>query len=141
MYVEIHFLGGDVTPEFLRKVRDLFSEVGDKLHITVEPTAPLAEDDWAFSGRPASESEIANMVSECEEEYRSGMGYTAEEVVNDFLNDRNPNKPLTAEDWVRPGRPATDAELRQLVEDMENDGPAEDLDVVFNRIEKVLASR
>lgn len=49
--------------------------------------------------------------------------------------------PLTAEDWVRPGRPATDAELRQLVEDMENDGPAEDLDVVFNRIEKVLASR
>ncbi len=51
------------------------------------------------------------------------------------------DRPLTAEDWVRPGRPATDEELKQLVEEMENDGPAEDVDVVFDRIERVLASR
>lgn len=48
--------------------------------------------------------------------------------------------PLTEEDWVRPGRPATDQELRQLVEAMENDGPAEDADVVFDRIGRLFAS-
>jgi len=30
-------------------------------------------------------------------------------------------KPLTDADWVRPGRPATDEEMEQLVQEMMND--------------------
>jgi hypothetical protein len=33
----------------------------------------------------------------------------------------NKPKPLTDEDWVRPGRPATDEEITMLIESMEND--------------------
>jgi len=42
------------------------------------------------------------------------------------------DRPLTAEDWVRPGRPATDEELKQLVEEMENDTGEFTLDEVVN---------
>lgn len=44
----------------------------------------------------------------------------------DFVKtvNRKPSKklkPLTAEDWIKPGRPATDEEIDQLIEEMEAD--------------------
>ena len=50
----------------------------------------------------------------------------------------NSYKPLTAADWVRPGRPATDEELEQLAVEMENDGAGEEIEIVFNRLKKQL---
>lgn len=54
-------------------------------------------------------------------------------VVNEVKD-----KPLAAADWVRPGRPATEKEIEQLAIEMENDGPGEDSEIVFNRIKKGL---
>lgn len=47
-------------------------------------------------------------------------------------------EPLTATDWVRPGRPATEKEIDQLILEMDNDGPGEDAEIVFKRIKKGL---
>ncbi|NJK93798.1 MAG: hypothetical protein HC905_01680 [Bacteroidales bacterium] len=33
-----------------------------------------------------------------------------------------PEKPLADEDWILPGRPATETEIKQLFEDMDKDG-------------------
>jgi len=51
---------------------------------------------------------------------------------------RAKHTPLTSEDWVRPGRPATDEELEQLAVEMENDGPGEESEIVFRRIKRGL---
>lgn len=48
---------------------------------------------------------------------------------------------LTDEDWIKPGRPATDEELEQLLVQIDNDGPGEDSEIVFNRIKKGLKKR
>lgn len=47
-------------------------------------------------------------------------------------------KPLTDDDWALPGRPATDEEMEKLAQEMENEGPGEDIEIVFNRVKKGL---
>lgn len=43
------------------------------------------------------------------------LGYVKDVSIEEDL------KPLTAEDWILPGRPATEAEIDALIEEMEND--------------------
>jgi len=45
----------------------------------------------------------------------------AEPTVTYITTKGKKLKPLTDDDWVRPGRPATDEELEKLAEEMENE--------------------
>lgn len=54
------------------------------------------------------------------------------EKTDDTIN------PLTAADWVRPGRPATEEELEQLAIEMENDNGEYSAEEVFDSVKKEL---
>lgn len=47
-------------------------------------------------------------------------------------------KPLTDDDWVRPGRPATDEEMEQLVQEMMNDKGRYTGEEVMESVKKAL---
>jgi len=47
-------------------------------------------------------------------------------------------KPLTDADWVRPGRPATDEEMEQLVQEMMNDKGRYTGEEVMESVKKAL---
>ncbi len=51
------------------------------------------------------------------------------------------SEPAVEYNWTNPSRPATDEEIDQLIIEMENDGPGEDVEIVFNRIKKGLKKR
>ena len=49
--------------------------------------------------------------------------------------------PLKEEDWVMPGRPATEMELEQLASDMENDEGGIEAKDFFNDLKKKIGGR
>jgi hypothetical protein len=48
--------------------------------------------------------------------------------------------PLTAEDWIKPGRPATDEELEHLADEMMQDGEEFPIEESRERMENRIAS-
>jgi hypothetical protein len=55
------------------------------------------------------------------------------------VDEENALTPLKEEDWVKPGRPATDEELEQLAGEMENEEDGMEAKGFFNDLKKKIA--
>ena len=61
--------------EFIKKL-----DFVQKVEQVKEPIEPLSKEDWIKPGRPATDEEFKRMITEVEEEEKTGLGMVAEKA-------------------------------------------------------------
>ena len=68
----------NAASSFLEFIKNL--DFIQKVEQVKEPVEPLSEEDWIKPGRPATDEEFEQMITEMEEEEKAGLGMVAEKA-------------------------------------------------------------